>query len=677
MKKTFILSICILMACLNAKAQSPQSIPYQAVARDSLGTPIPNQHMNLRLSIRDGSSGGTVVYRETDSVTTDDLGLFTVNIGLGTVVSGAFSSIAWNSGSKYLQVEIDPTGGTSYVDVGASQMMSVPFALYSLNSKQYIYTNGVAVTSDTVSLGVPAYGGLVSSYNKSFWAIVKGSTTSPEIALGDLRSFGFSDSAVVLVGDTTVIASKIKSPIYKASGVDTSILSVDTSGNFFVTSKASLSGSTGATGATGSVGSTGATGATGAIGSTGVTGATGATGSFSNDTIGVYAWKLLGNTLNDSATQYIGSTNGYPLIAKTNSIERYRVTGNGLHSYTLPNIAATGLTLNANSLTTGIGQLITTSSLTTGSLLKLVSTSTVGNTSKMLEISSTGSNTASSMTNYGVYSYVSHYRGGTAAIDLAGYFEARAQGDNSNNIAIEGNASANGIVGCSQSIGGYFHTYTPATNTYGVYATARDSKNSSNCYGGYFQGTNDGSGSNYGVYGFANTTNNSCTDYGGYFVASQGGFGTGTHYGIYSTAVGNSTSTNIAGYFNASAGTTNYGIVVNAGNSGFGTTTPTSLVQINGSFATAYIAKTANYTLTIGDYFVDCTTGTFNLTLPTAVGITGRMYVLNNSGTGTITLNTTSSQTIDGNASGTLTLAQNKNYTVISDNANWKIVSAK
>src|SRR6266536_1829761 len=79
-----------------------------------------------------------------------------------------------------------------------------------------------------------------------------------------------------------------------------------------------------------------------------------------------------------------------------------------------------------------------------------------------------------------------------------------------------------------------------------------------------------------------------------------------------------------------------------------------SRLQVNGSISLAYVAKTAAYTLTASDYIVDATSGTFTLTLPTAVGITGRTYTIKNSGTGTTTIATTSSQTIDGANTKTL-----------------------
>lgn len=99
-----------------------------------------------------------------------------------------------------------------------------------------------------------------------------------------------------------------------------------------------------------------------------------------------------------------------------------------------------------------------------------------------------------------------------------------------------------------------------------------------------------------------------------------------------------------------------------------------STLQSGGSFARAYVAKTANYTLTATDSVVNCTANTFNITLPTAVSIAGREYVIKNVGTGIISMLTTSSQTIDGVASGVLTLVQWDSMTVVSDGANWIVI---
>jgi hypothetical protein len=95
-----------------------------------------------------------------------------------------------------------------------------------------------------------------------------------------------------------------------------------------------------------------------------------------------------------------------------------------------------------------------------------------------------------------------------------------------------------------------------------------------------------------------------------------------------------------------------------------------NLLTVNGGLALAYAAKTTTYTLTSADRFIECTTGSFTITLPTAVGRTGIQFTIDNSGAGTITLATTSSQTIDGSAPGSLTAGQK--ITVYSNGANWR-----
>jgi len=92
-----------------------------------------------------------------------------------------------------------------------------------------------------------------------------------------------------------------------------------------------------------------------------------------------------------------------------------------------------------------------------------------------------------------------------------------------------------------------------------------------------------------------------------------------------------------------------------------------------GSLATAYAAKTTTYTITATDSVIDCTSGTFTVTLPTAVGCTGRQYVIKNSGTGAITVACNGAQTIDGVTTSTLG-TQYQSLTVVSNNANWIII---
>jgi uncharacterized protein (TIGR02145 family) len=116
---------------LTTSAQAPQGIPYQAIARNASGVAIANTAVKVRFSIRDSIATGPVKYQETHNPTTSALGLFSINVGMGTVVSGSFSGINWGKNAKFLQVELDPAGGGSYADLGTTQMMSVPYSLHS------------------------------------------------------------------------------------------------------------------------------------------------------------------------------------------------------------------------------------------------------------------------------------------------------------------------------------------------------------------------------------------------------------------------------------------------------------------------------------------------------------------------------------------------------------------
>jgi len=127
MKKLILLGTIVLANLLNA--QIPQGFSYQAVAFNSSGNPVSNSSVSVRLSILDNSATGTNLYTETHNKTTNANGLYSLTIGQGTPTSGTFNTINWALNPKFLKVELDPAGGTTYTTVGTSQFLSVPFAL--------------------------------------------------------------------------------------------------------------------------------------------------------------------------------------------------------------------------------------------------------------------------------------------------------------------------------------------------------------------------------------------------------------------------------------------------------------------------------------------------------------------------------------------------------------------
>lgn len=107
-------------------------------------------------------------------------------------------------------------------------------------------------------------------------------------------------------------------------------------------------------------------------------------------------------------------------------------------------------------------------------------------------------------------------------------------------------------------------------------------------------------------------------------------------------------------------------------------TTVNSLQLYNGSnwstlgIVNSYSEKSANYTITNEDNTINCTANTFTVTLPTAVGITGKKYTITNTGSGIITLATTSSQTIQGEL--TQLIYKNETFDVMSTGSNWIVI---
>jgi hypothetical protein len=110
---------------------------------------------------------------------------------------------------------------------------------------------------------------------------------------------------------------------------------------------------------------------------------------------------------------------------------------------------------------------------------------------------------------------------------------------------------------------------------------------------------------------------------------------------------------------------------------GIGTTSPNSTLDIRGSLSNALTTFTTNTTAgTTHNMLVFTGTSATTLTLPTAAGITGREYWVKNasSNASVLTIATTSSQTVDGLSSWTLTQT-NKAIRLVSNGANWYAAS--
>ncbi|MBH2004390.1 MAG: hypothetical protein I8H66_06845, partial [Sphingobacteriia bacterium] len=130
MKKILLLLLLLTGSFTLVQAQL---LNYQGIARNANGVALSFQNISIRLSIRDGSANGTTLYSETREVRTNQFGLITLVIGSPGAVSsfGNISTINWAASSKFLQVEIDPQGGSNFLHAGTSQLQSVPYAFFA------------------------------------------------------------------------------------------------------------------------------------------------------------------------------------------------------------------------------------------------------------------------------------------------------------------------------------------------------------------------------------------------------------------------------------------------------------------------------------------------------------------------------------------------------------------
>lgn len=132
MKKLFIPLFLFLLLAGMGLAQSPEAVNYQAVARDGSGLLMANSALDVRIGIYSGAGGAVLAYEESHSVSTNQFGLFSLKIGEGTSLSGVFANINWADDEHHMKVEVDD--GSGYVDLGMSQLVTVPYAFHAKNA---------------------------------------------------------------------------------------------------------------------------------------------------------------------------------------------------------------------------------------------------------------------------------------------------------------------------------------------------------------------------------------------------------------------------------------------------------------------------------------------------------------------------------------------------------------
>lgn len=230
--KNKILLTFLLLSVLSGLANA-QQLNFQGVARNGSGNALINQTIKIRLTIHDASATGVVQYSETRSVTTNAYGGFKVVIGSTGSLSttGSMSSITWASGAKFLQVEIDPANETNFVDMGTTEMVTVPTSIYA-NSAGSAAPSGTAagdlsgsypspvvskLLGRTLSTTAPT-SGQVLKYNGTAWVPAADDNSGTGWTLSGTNLYN-SNPGFIGIGTTTPTA-----PLSFASSVGNKIV---------------------------------------------------------------------------------------------------------------------------------------------------------------------------------------------------------------------------------------------------------------------------------------------------------------------------------------------------------------------------------------------------------------------------------------------------------------------
>ncbi len=142
MKQLIFLALAMYSALLSfAQSGAPQTFNYQAVPRKADGTTFSSgTSLLVRFVILEKTANGPVRFAETQNLLFHPQCAVSAVIGAGSAMAGYahdMNAIDWGANSHFLSVAVDINDNDNFdsgEDFGATQLLSVPYALYAAES---------------------------------------------------------------------------------------------------------------------------------------------------------------------------------------------------------------------------------------------------------------------------------------------------------------------------------------------------------------------------------------------------------------------------------------------------------------------------------------------------------------------------------------------------------------
>ncbi len=149
MKKFSFLIVLLTSAVISFAQHVPQGMKYQAVARNLSGNVMANQAITLKINLLTQGTTSTIFYSETHSVTTNQVGLFTLTIGEGKIEKGTFAGIPWSTQDIWMQVALKDKGQPDFTTISNSKLLAVPYAFHAGTAESIVGGKQTAIASSS------------------------------------------------------------------------------------------------------------------------------------------------------------------------------------------------------------------------------------------------------------------------------------------------------------------------------------------------------------------------------------------------------------------------------------------------------------------------------------------------------------------------------------------------